>query len=540
LSYDLRVHINLEETISGRSFHAAVCVIGGGIAGLVLAMRLAKQGVQVHLLEAGGLKFEERSQALYQAEMSDDNHRGSNEGRFRTFGGSSTRWGGQILPFTNDIFQPPAGLPSEPWPITEQDLIPYYEDAQKILGVDPLSFSAELLSELGHEPLPASEDIDIRFSKWTPFKRRNLAKTLGVEALAHPNVTLFTHANAAALVTASGTRNRISSVDVLNYAREKFSFSADYFVVCAGTVESSRLLLCSSDVPNPHDQIGRYFHDHVAFHAARFLSPARERALQSLGPFFVDGTTHTCKFEASLALREREGLLPVCSYIAIDEPEDSGALAMRSMLRSVQRGHFREGLRTNLVPMLRGGGDVARVLFYSRFKGRRTVTKQALLRLKVDVEQAPHPENRIRLSDSKTDALGLCTTIVQWRVNEPEMSTALRYASIMQDYLQGLELDPGDWSQSVVDHTLPAMFDTNHAMGGLRMGTDASRSVVNRELTVHGLDNLHIASCAVFPSGSSSNPTFTMMALTLRLADHLVHELSGSAALQGIEAPVLT
>jgi choline dehydrogenase-like flavoprotein len=53
------------------------------------------------------------------------------------------------------------------------------------------------------------------------------------------------------------------------------------------------------------------------------------------------------------------------------------------------------------------------------------------------------------------------------------------------------------------------------------MGTDITESVVDTDLKVHGLDNLHVASCAVFPSGGSSNPTFTMMALAMRLADHL-------------------
>src|ERR1700736_5942828 len=111
------MHIDLESTPAGRSFSSTVCVIGGGIAGLVLATRLAKDGVDVHVLEAGGLQFEQRSQDLYKAEMTYGNHRGSNDGRFRTFGGSSTQWGGQVLPFTPDIFKPPAGSPSLPWPI---------------------------------------------------------------------------------------------------------------------------------------------------------------------------------------------------------------------------------------------------------------------------------------------------------------------------------------------------------------------------------------------------------------------------------------
>ena len=118
------------------------------------------------------------------------------------------------------------------------------------------------------------------------------------------------------------------------------------------------------------------------------------------------------------------------------------------------------------------------------------------------------------------------TTIVDWRINEPERSTAVRYSQILRKYLKYAEMDPSQWNETALENTAPAMSDTNHPMGGLRMGTDIRRSVVDRDLKVHGVDNLHVASCAVFPSGSSSNPTFTMMALTLRLADHLARQTS--------------
>ena len=102
------MHVDLDACASGRRFSAQVCVVGGGIAGLLLATRLAAHGVDVLLLEAGGLEQEERSQNLYDAEMGVDTHKGTTEGRFRTFGGSSTRWGGQLLPYTEDIYRPVA------------------------------------------------------------------------------------------------------------------------------------------------------------------------------------------------------------------------------------------------------------------------------------------------------------------------------------------------------------------------------------------------------------------------------------------------
>lgn len=508
------MHIDLEQSGPSCNFESSVCIIGAGIAGLTLATQLADQGIEVHLLEAGGLSPEERSQSLYRAETARDKHRGVHEGRFRLFGGSSTQWGGQLLPFTKETFDPPPNTGSRPWPIEESELAPFYDKVQQILGVDTLPFTSDLLPALGHPPLPASKRICTRYSKWAPFNRRNLAQTIGQQVLSHPKITLFTHANATSLHSETPGDSRITFARVVNYSRQEFAFKARHFIVCAGTIESSRLLLCSPGVPNPHDQIGRYFHDHLSMHVARFLPPVRERILDRLGPFLVDGTLHTCKMEATPELRETEGLLAVMAHLVIVEPEDSGAAALRNLLRSLQHGRLKRAIAENLLPSLKGASDIARLIYYSRFKKRRAVSSRANLYLTVDLEQEANSNNRIRLSGDQKDALGLPITIVDWSISPAERDTASRFTQFIRTYLRELGVEPQEWKTGPVTDTL-------HPMGGLRMGDDPATSVVDPNLTVHGLTNLSIASCAVFPSGSSSNPTFTMMALSLRLAKRL-------------------
>jgi len=493
------------------------CIIGAGIAGLILAQQLARMGFEVNVLEAGGLDLEERSQSLYAAEMASTEHTGTTLGRFRTLGGSSTRWGGQLLSYPDDVFKPLSGSLSIPWPINQSVIAPYYDQIQQILHAGTLPFTDELLPALGHPLSPFSSDIRLRFSKWAPFSKRNLAQTVGRECLTDARIHLYTHANVAELQAADG---RVTRVRALNYKGRSFEFFADHFIVAAGTIESSRILLSSPTVPNEHDQLGRYFHDHISFPAAVLPPLTRSQIVDRLGPFLVNGVLHTCKMEAAAELQIGHKLLSVMAHFVVQEPEESGIAAVRNLLISVQRGQLKQALTKNLVPMLSGTGDIARLFWSSKVKKRRAIGKRAILRMNIDMEQPGSAANRIRLSERR-DSLGLPKAIVDWRVGDAEYETATKFARVMKQKLEEAGFASLEWIPGVLEGEKPTMVDTYHPMGGLRMGVDPAVSVVDPNLKVHGLANLHVASCAVFPSGGSSNPTFTMMALTLRLADHL-------------------
>ena len=203
-------------------------------------------------------------------------------------------------------------------------------------------------------------------------------------------------------------------------------------------------------------------------------------------------------------MRAREKLPAVMAHVTIEEPEDSGTAAIRNLLKSVQSGKVGEAVGKNLLPMLRGMGDVARLVWYSKMKQRRAVSERAVVRLTMDVEQPAKAETRICLAESK-DALGLRKARVEWTVGAEERDAVKRYVPVIRAELERLGMGPAGWSEAVEAGEF-AFADTFHPMGGLRMGNDARTSVVDTDLRVHGMGNLYVASCAVYPVGGEFEP----------------------------------
>jgi len=512
-----------------------VCIAGAGIAGLVLATALSDSGVDVHLLEGGGRKNEERSQCIYDAEMADEKHTGTTEGRFRIFGGTSTRWGGQILPFTDDIFIPAAAGPSTGWPLHSDALKPFYRRIEDILGINRLPFDADVLTHLGASvpsALARSQSLDLRFSKWAPFSRRNLAQTLGEKAVASSRITVFLHANLTECLL-SPDHSGIEAFLVRNYRGTSFRFKAQQYVLATGTIETSRLLLasrsvCVNGVGNLHDQVGRNFHDHISAPVAVLKGTARKKLVSWLGPFVSRGTTHTGRLEARIDLRRKLNLPAIMAHFTIEEPDNSGMFVARELLRSIQRGDTYNVMLNQYRHLAAASLNIARLGYHARVRNRRAISPQAAVTLRIDCEQHINLQNRIRLAKHTTDSLGTPKAVVDWRVSDEEIESMRRYTRFLRDELNRLGAGAIDFDSNALhnDGGFPEIRDTNHPMGGTVMGLDPRRSVVDPEMRVHGVSNLYVASCSTFPSGGSSNPTFTMMALTLRLSEWLTQLVS--------------
>jgi choline dehydrogenase-like flavoprotein len=155
----------------------------------------------------------------------------------------------------------------------------------------------------------------------------------------------------------------------------------------------------------------------------------------------------------------------------------------------------------------------------------RVFTPGASCEVAASFEQEPNPSSRVTLSE-KHDELGMPLANIHWRLTRNTFETAVQFASLIDQTLRTLQvgrLKRSDWllhDDGVSDYG--AFFhDQNHHIGTARMSVLPQDGVVDSNLKVHSLDNLYIASSATFPTGGHSNPTLTILALAIRLADHL-------------------
>jgi len=129
----------------------------------------------------------------------------------------------------------------------------------------------------------------------------------------------------------------------------------------------------------------------------------------------------------------------------------------------------------------------------------------------------------VTLSDMK-DSLGMNRAKVDWRISEIERTTARHFSDYIGDVLQRLGLgkaQPSAWLGSDLPVQNDELYGTFHFIGTTRMSRDPRDGVVDENCRSHGIDNLYFAGCSVFPTGGHANPTLTIVALAIRLADHL-------------------
>jgi choline dehydrogenase-like flavoprotein len=512
----------------GATVACDVAIVGAGAAGITLALALAGSRNRVCLLESGGLEYESEVQALYQGLNIGRPYFDLDVSRLRFLGGSTNHWAGRCRPLDALDFEPRPWVPLSGWPIGSADLEPYYREAQGVCGLGPFDYEPGRWLGEGEETLPADPaKLVSRVWQYSPPLAFGDAYRDQLEAA--DDVDLILHASLVEIVAGEGGRE-VVALEHRTLDGRRLTVEPRIAVLAMGGLETPRLMLASSRVinvgiGNQHDLVGRCFMEHPHANSARALVVAPE-----VLSFYTRGLARAagegvevvgCLSLAPEQQQAQEALNFDCLF-TIDDVGDSGFAALRRIFGAAGRGEWPDDLSADLWQAISDIGDTTAGVM-GRLGIREYRPETSAFRMWTSAEQAPNPDSRVRLAD-EVDALGLPRIALDWRLSElDKRSYRIAHETIAAELgrtEQG-RLQIAEWVSAGLDTWSPDLEGGHHHMGTTRMSDDPRQGVVDADCRVHGTANLYVAGSSVFATSGSANPTLSIAALTLRLADHL-------------------
>ena len=523
-----------------------ICIVGGGPAGLTIARELANQNFQVHLLESGGIEFDPETQSLSEGIVVGDPYPVVHETRRRQLGGTSHSWEGQsgyqqygwrCLPLDPIDFEQRDWVPYSGWPFTRADLDPFYRRAQKVCQIEPSAYAVEDWQDERAKPLAFKSDrLTTGISQYglrDPFTTE-YPNTLRQAS----NITMLLHANVVEIET-DEPGQRVTRLRIATLEGKQYWLEATLFIMATGGMENARLLLASNrqqsaGLGNQHDVVGRYFMDRPILSCG--LIPYSQKVFDQTNLYDIYPTKHgpvMAHIKLSETTMRQEQLMNNGAQL-FPRPlphQREATLALRELLTAMRHGKLPQDLAKCLKVIGQGSSYVASASFWSAIRripafhrgdwSYLPSEKRRFSQFEIfyQLEQAPDPNNRIVLN-AERDRLGLPKTEIRWRLNDIDIQNAIRIQEIWAEEFNQAGIGQLQFTRNWAEQTFEKTA-MHHHIGSTRMHHDPKQGVVDANCKVHSLTNLFITGCSVFPTAGYSNPTLTMIALSLRLADHV-------------------
>jgi len=497
-----------------------VCVVGVGAAGAFVARRLSECGLSVLCLDAGGRRSSAPGELGFEPRFGVDPYPGAIDGRSFGLGGSTSRWGGLLVPHSRHDY-----LENDPQAKTWQHIVETVtersESVLKCLGLrgsaDFHSFAKRHLRT--EEALLREMGIAVVSSLFLPFRHKNLIRLLEVGNRRDTDVRVFM--SAVARDWSIGSNGAVTKLRAVAANGNAIEVTARWYLIAAGAIESARILLEIRNSAPPDvvmsSRIGEGLADHLSFPVADVASSSLRQVTSQYAPRFQGAWMRSFRFVPP-RLRVSD---PRMFAHFVFENDNPGFRLAKNVLTSLQA---RRLPRVSAQDLFTGFAGVAR-LGYGRFIEKRLHIPPATpTRMQLDLEQAPDSVNRIRLSTDR-DVYGRRVVEIDWRITGIDMdhvrTASERFIALWRNAGSGLPvLIPRDPASSV-----KKPHDAYHPVGVCQMGFDED-PVVDHKLSVCGLKNLSVVSTAVLPSAGTANPTFTMLCLAEALIERLVEMCS--------------
>ena len=535
----------------GQDISTDICIVGAGAAGITIALKLAEAGVAVVLLESGGLNEENDTQALYQGQVVDEKlHSPVDKYRQRRFGGSTTIWGGRCMPFDPIDFEKRDYIAESGWPINYQDVAQYYPEASKLCEIGEPNFKINNAQENAPNIIKGFSSNIISTQSIEKFScPTNFAQRYGHRLESNANVTVILHSNCTAIELTEDGKS-VSYLQVKTLKNTSFKVSAKKFIIAMGGLETPRLLLAScsvnkAGVGNEHDVVGRYYMCHMAGNIGEVkLNGSVHDVYHNyfLSPDGIYSRRRLSLYEDIQKEQKIGNMIARLHFPRISDPiHKIGVLSSLYIVKNLISYEYGKRLNDgsikpleyikHLFNIITDPVDITKFLIHwitkrtfaaRKFPSIILSNRNNLFSFDVHGEQEPNVNSRVSLIDV-TDQLGMPQIKVDWHYTKNDILTVKRTLDIFAAEFERKNIGTVYYDESKIEEEL-LRFGAygGHHIGTARMGNDVKNSVVDANCKVHGVSNLFIAGSSVFPTSSQANPTLTIVAMSLRLADHLL------------------
>lgn len=513
--------VDYNDASTSQTYECDICIVGSGAAALAMLTRLYDTSYQIVVLEAGGEEITSQNQKIYDTSAPFHPLPGAQEGRFRVFGGSTVKWGGQALPLDPIDFAKRNWVPFSGWPIPYEEVAKYYPLVDNFLGLELESYEAKIYELLRQKKLEGTDELNFRFSKWSP--KPNIREEYRGKIATATNIILVKNANLIA-INLSESYKEVDNLAITNHSHKKGKVRAKRYVIACGGIENARLLLASNHqnnkgVGNNYDVVGRFLQDHPNSYIGTVIN-SNALIQQYFNYFFIRKTRCLPRFILSEHFQTTNKVLNASASILFFPQEDDAYSQVLDMYRKKVRGNLKLNDIKTLVKLVMQANQLVKPISSIIFH-KKVFTPNPSIKLNLMMETPPEWTNRVALTE-KRDSLGMPIASVEWKLSEQVRHTLIECAKLFARYFPLLNLgdlqleewiDSAEWSTRIKD--------AYHHIGTTRMSISSREGVVDTNCKVFGLENLYLAGSSVFPTSGHSNPTSTLIALAFRLSEHL-------------------
>jgi choline dehydrogenase-like flavoprotein len=524
------VHTDARTLDNGTVIQGDLCIVGAGAAGISIAREWVNSPLNVVLLEGGGFDLEAEMQNLYRGDIVGQPYYPLQAARLHYFGGTTGHWAGWCATYDPIDFETRSWVPHSGWAIRREDLDPFYARAQPILDLGPYEYDAKnwVKRDKDLEPLPL--DPNKVWTKMWQFSPPTRFGTKYRDAIVNArNVHLYTHANVCE-VEANDELSAVDSLRVRTLDGKEYSVKARCYVLACCTIQNARLLLASNrrtsaGLGNAHDLVGRYFMEHLEMPSGELVLAKPESTKTKMYALDLGVTKARGELALSAQAQKEHGILNGTASLepgAVGEQVQSTFQFLPPQLLKAMM-EWEKGGKVGPSPLRESSPPAAIAAPQAPSAAPRMfhlITRQ---------EQAPNPNSRVTLGTEK-DPMGMPRAKLDWQLTELDKRSIRTYYKVLGQEMgrSGVgRVQLRDWLLTDDDRTWPSFLSGGwHHMGTTRMHADPKQGVVDANCRVHGIGNLYVAGAAVYPTAGSANPTLTLVALSLRLSDHLRTKLT--------------